>query len=107
MLRPTRMPLLAKEVGRKLLKPTPGASGAHTVVKRNPITSEVDKYATFQLQTNPKNPNPWEIVKRYDSGQNTNHYHLNKVLRERIYTPHMHDPFTPGGVRMPEPWEVP
>jgi hypothetical protein len=33
--------------------------------------------------------------------------HRNKVLKEVIETPHMHDPFFPGEIRKAELWEIP
>jgi hypothetical protein len=54
----------------------------------------------------PDGQNPWESVKRYDGLQHE-HYHFNKITTERVYTPHVHDPHTPGGIRAPFAWEIP
>jgi hypothetical protein len=68
------------------------------------MNGKVMKYSTFKPQTNPRNPTPWEVVKRFD-GASDRHY--NKFLKEYIGTPHVHDTNFPGGVRYPEPWENP
>ena len=57
--------------------------------------------------TNPKNPNRWESVKRYDGNLEQPHSHYNKVTEKDINTPHVHDPATAGKIRIPEPWEIP
>lgn len=36
-----------------------------------------------------------------------NEIRFNKVLQKQIYTSHVHDPLTLGGIRIPEPWETP
>lgn len=64
----------------------------------------IHHYETFQPQTNPRNPNPWESVKRYDGKGKA---HQNKNFKEKIETPHIHDLNYPGGIRYPEPWEIP
>jgi len=33
--------------------------------------------------------------------------HRNKILKQNIGTPHVHEPGFPGGVRYPELWEMP
>ncbi|KAA8995774.1 hypothetical protein F4V43_19200 [Paenibacillus spiritus] len=86
------------------LKPDPEATGDHSVLNRDPKTGEVKNYETFKQQTNPKNPNPWETEKRYDG---TGDGHFNKATKQDVPNPHVHDPSTPGGVRPPEPWEIP
>ena len=90
----------------KRLKPDPKATGAHSVIKRNPTTGKIEKYATYRPQTNPYNPNEWELVKRYDNPKIIDE-HFNKTLNKWIKTPHIHDPNFPGGVRHPYPWEIP
>ena len=69
-------------------------------------TGIILKYETWRPQTNPRNPNPWESVKRFDGTGNKDGHH-NKVLDRRIREPHVHDPKCPGGIREPEPWELP
>ncbi|UQZ35447.1 hypothetical protein C2I18_19105 [Paenibacillus sp. PK3_47] len=86
------------------LKPDPEATGDHSVPNRDPKTGEVKNHETFKQQTNPKNPNPWETEKRYDG---TGDGHFNKATKQDVPNPHVHDPSTPGGVRPPEPWEIP
>ncbi len=88
--------------------PDPNATGAHSVWRRtdpkNP--NRVSSYETFQPQSNPRNPNPWESVKRFDGvGDTKGHY--NKVLEKDIPEPHVHDPKYPGVIREPALWEFP
>jgi hypothetical protein len=65
----------------------------------------VIKYETYKPQTNPRSPKPWESVKRYDGPGSKSH--RNKVLKQDIETPHIHDPAYPGGIRPALPWEIP
>ncbi len=85
------------------IKPDPDAKGAHTGIRIS--ENKVKNYDTFKPQTNPKNPNPWETVKRYDGPGSGSHH--NKVLKQDIETPHIHDPTCPGGIRPALPWEIP
>ena len=89
--------------------PDPNATGAHSVWRRtdpeNP--NRVSSYETYQPQSNPRNPNPWESVKRFDGVGVREEGHHNKVLDRRIPEPHIHDPKYPGVLREPEPWEFP
>ncbi len=90
--------------------PDPNATGAHSVWRRtdpkNP--NRVSSYETFQPQSNPRNPNPWESVKRFDGvGSKNDKGHHNKVLDRYIPEPHIHDPKCPGSIREPELWEFP
>lgn len=91
---------------RQRFKPDSSAVGAHSRWRRNAQTGRIDKYETFQFRTNPYNPNPWETMKRFDGNQ-TPHGHFNKVLDKKILTPHVHDPYYPGGIRPALPWEIP
>ena len=89
---------------RKFLKPDKEAKGDHSVLKTDPQIGKTSKYETFKPQSNPRNPNPWESVKRFDlNGKG----HTNKILEKEIPTPHVHDSKCPGGVRLPKPWEIP
>ena len=97
---------VAKQAGRKRFVPDTNAVGAHSVFRREPLTGKISKYATYQPQTNPLNPSSWARIKRYDGFQ-VNEVHFNKVLQKQIRTPHVHDPFTPGGIRPAEIWEIP
>lgn len=94
----------AKGAGRggNKLTPDPAAQGPHTTFKRDPQTGKVTNYETYQPQTNPRDPKPWESVKRYDG----NHPHFDKGTGQRSQ-PHVHDPSAPGGVRPPDPSEIP
>ena len=86
------------------LKPDPTAKGDHSTIKRHGETGEITHYETYRKQTNPKNPNEWETTKRYDA---TGKGHYNKSSQKDIGTPHIHDPTTPGEIRVPEPDEIP
>ena len=97
---------VAKKGGRNRFVPDTNATGAHTVFRKDPLTAKISHYETFRPQTNIRNPNPWESVKRFDGPQHE-HYHFNKVLKKRVYAPHVHDAHYPGGVRLPEVWEIP
>jgi len=90
---------------RKRLRPHPDASGPHTTIKRDPDTGEITHYETYRPQTNPKNPNKWESVKRYDGPKTDKHW--NKKLNEDVNPPHIHDPTAPGGIRPAQSWEIP
>lgn len=76
--------------------------GAHTIFKTQ--DGKIIKYETRIPQQNPRNPNPWQLDKRFDA-QGKGHF--NKTLQEVVPTPHIHDPGVPGGVRPALPDEVP
>jgi hypothetical protein len=65
----------------------------------------VSHYETYRPQTNPRNPNAWESVKRYGGLGSDKHW--NKSLKQDIFSPHVHDPMFPGGIRPAQPWEIP
>ncbi len=90
--------------GTGKLAPAPKASGPHSVPKIDPKTGKVTHYETYKPQTNPKNPNQWERMKRYDA---TGKSHYNKETGQKVETPHVHDSQTAGGVRKPTPDEIP
>lgn len=48
-----------------------------------------------------------EIIKRFDNSGNISISHFNKIKKQEIFEPHVHDPKTPGGVRHAETWEMP
>jgi hypothetical protein len=48
------------------IAPDPDAKGPHTVIRRNPQTGQIIRYATYIPQTNPRNPAKWQLVKRVD-----------------------------------------
>ena len=95
---------ISKESISKRFAPDPRATGPHTVFRRN-SNGTISHYETYQPQTNPFDPKPWESVKRFDGYESDPHY--NKVLQKRIYAPHVHAPSYPGGVRSAESWEIP
>lgn len=78
-----------------------GAVGPHAVAERD-STGRVIQYKEFV--PNPRNPSGWDVAKRFDL---MGAPHFNKTTKQYVPTPHVHDPDTPGGVRVPEPWEVP
>ncbi|RCX12208.1 RHS repeat-associated protein [Anaerobacterium chartisolvens] len=89
--------------GANSLKSDPAAQGnAHSTFKTDPKTGKVTNYETYQH--NPRNPNGVDKVKRYDG---TGDSHYNKKTGEDIDSPHVHDPSTPGGIRKPNPNEIP
>jgi RHS repeat-associated protein len=90
--------------GRLRLAPNPAAEGAHTTFRPDPATGRIGPYATWEPQPNPRNPNPWNLVKRFDPMGKP---HYNKADDGWVYPPHVHEPGVPGGVRPAEPWEVP
>ena len=83
------------------LKPDSDAVGDHSVFKRDPNTGEITNYKTYRR--NLKNPNGFDEAKGYDGVGKS---HKNKVTGEDLI-PHVHDKGVPGGVRNPEPWEIP
>lgn len=89
---------------RNRMFPDPAAKGEHTVFRRNPETNKITHYETFRPQSNPRNPNAWESVKRFDGIGKS---HQNKILAKDFETPHIHDPNCSGGIRYPEMWEIP
>ena len=90
--------------GAGRIRPDPKASGAHSVFKRDPQTGSITHYETYRPQTNPQNPNPWELVKRYDA---IGRARYNKATDTWVPTPHVNDPTVPGGVRPAMPHEIP
>jgi hypothetical protein len=85
------------------MRPDLRAGGPHTTFRVGP-SGKVTKYQTWELQSNPRNPAPWEPSNRFDADGDP---HFNKVTKRYVPTPHMHDPRAPGGVRPAEPWEIP
>jgi hypothetical protein len=91
--------------GGSRLKPDPKAQGEHSVFEVDKTTGKTKKYETYKPQSNPKNPNPWESVKRFDQAGGDSHF--NKVTGKDVPTPHVHDPSVDGGVRTANPGEIP
>ena len=92
------------KAGRNRFVPDINATGAHTVFRRDPMTGKITHYETYRPQTNPFDPKRWESLKRYDGLGKS---HRNKILKQNIETPHIHDPSYPGEIRYPEFWEIP
>lgn len=89
--------------GRMGLRPNPNAAGPHSTFRTGP-GGKTTHYETWQPQTNPKNPAPWESVVRVDV---TGDPDFNKVTQKMVPTPHAHDPKATGGVRPANPTEIP
>jgi RHS repeat-associated protein len=87
------------------LNPDINATGAHSVFKR--MDGKIVKYSTFSPQSNPRNPTPWEVMKRFDGNPIAYHEHHSKFFKENIKMPHIHDPTFPGKIRYPYDWETP
>lgn len=78
------------------LSPTPMAQGAHSTWKtddRGRVTGHAE------WRPNPRNPSGFDQAKRVDTQYANPHTHHNKVTREQIPTPHVHDKAAPGDVR--------
>ena len=89
--------------GANNLKSDPAAEGSsHSTFKTDTKTGKITNYETYE--SNPRNPNGVDKVKRYDG---TGDSHYNKKTGEDIVSPHVHDPSVPGGVRKPYPDEIP
>jgi RHS repeat-associated protein len=84
------------------LKPDPNATGPHSTFKRDPVTGKVTNYETYQPQSNPQNPNPWEKILRYDG---VGKAHPDTINKQSIL-PHVHD-FMNNEVRGPYRYEIP
>ena len=97
---------VAKQGQSNRFVPDVNATGPHSVFRKNPVTNR-RRYESYRHQTNPQNPNKWESIKRFDPPGGVDDRHYNKALGKYIDTPHVHDPKAPGGVRYPEPWEIP
>src|SRR3984885_8749829 len=103
--KPTINGVETPKASRNHFQPDARAEGAHSVFRRDPVTGKVSHYETYRPQTNRYDPKPWESFLRFDGyGSDP---HLNKVFKEWIKTPHVHDPHCPGGIRPAEPWEMP
>jgi RHS repeat-associated protein len=79
-----------------------GLDGSFSMFTRDE-SGAVSKYTTYG-PADPRDPEEFRPTLRYDS---TGKGHFNKVTGERVATPHIHDPTTPGGVRPPSPEEIP
>jgi RHS repeat-associated protein len=87
---------------RNDLHPDPEAAGAHSTFKQDPVTGTTTNYETYQPQTNPNNPNPWQKILRYD-GIGRPH---NESSTGIPILPHIHD-FITNIIRKPFWYEVP
>ncbi|MFJ9810321.1 ricin-type beta-trefoil lectin domain protein [Streptomyces sp. NPDC101158] len=83
-------------------RPNPAADGApHTTFVLHGTTGRVKKYAEWAPQSNPRNPAPYELVKRFDL-EGPSHTNSDGTV---VDTPHMNLPN--GEARAPEDWEKP
>ncbi len=57
---------VAKKAGRNRFVPDANATGDHTVFRKDPLSGKVTHYESYMPQTNLRNPNSWESIKRYD-----------------------------------------
>ena len=83
------------------LKPHLEAKGDHTSFIEN-ILGYIIKYATYVV--NKLNPTGFDEQKRVDLQGNT---HFNKITKEIISTPHVHEKNIIGGVRKANTNEIP
>jgi len=97
---------LPKKGRRNIMRPNPLAEGAHSVFKKDPNTGMVRYYETFKPNPKSRHDSDWASVMRYDNPVDR-HSHYNKVLKEKIFTPHVHDKTCPGKIRKPFPGEIP
>ncbi|KAB8039443.1 hypothetical protein GCL60_04100 [Silvanigrella paludirubra] len=81
--------------GGQKLKSSEAAKGADQTSFKTDQNGKVTNYETYTKQTNPRNPNPYE-VKRFDGTHSHNGMQ-----------PHVHDFKTPNKVRTPELNELP
>lgn len=84
--------------------PLPEANGPHTVYRRNQGTGEVSHYQTWEAQTNPRSPHPYQPGVRFDR-QGPGHF--NRATGQQVPTPHIHDPTAPWGVRPAQSSDIP
>ena len=94
--------VLVHNRGCSNLKPESSAKGDHTTFKRDVKTGKVTHYATYKK--NPLNPSGFDEVLRFDGVGGA---HVNKLTLADIPTPHIHGKTIPGGVGIPEIWQLP
>ncbi|MEU5131210.1 polymorphic toxin-type HINT domain-containing protein [Streptomyces californicus] len=83
-------------------RPNYDAEGPHTTFVRHGGTGQIKKYAEWAPQSNPRNPAPFELVKRFDL-EGPAHTNADGT---RVDTPHINMP-NGGDARAPEEWEKP
>ncbi|MFF4566527.1 RHS repeat-associated core domain-containing protein [Streptomyces sp. NPDC001435] len=95
--------VLVHNMGRKPgQRPNYSAEGPHTTFVRHGGTGQIKKYAEWAPQSNPRNPAPFELVKRFDL-EGPAHTNADGTVVE---TPHINSP-NGGDARAPEDWEKP
>ncbi|GAB2811316.1 polymorphic toxin-type HINT domain-containing protein [Lentzea nigeriaca] len=93
-------PVLVHNARPPRQRPDPNAKGPHSTFMLGP-DGKVKKYATWQEQSNPRNPAPWELEKRYDRWGPA-HTNPDGTV---VDTPHLNLP--DGTARPPDAWEDP
>ncbi|MEV3971148.1 polymorphic toxin-type HINT domain-containing protein [Streptomyces sp. NPDC050698] len=83
-------------------RPNYDAEGPHTTFVRHGGTGQIKKYAEWAPQSNPRNPAPFELVKRFDL-EGPAHTNADGTVVE---TPHINLP-NGGDARAPQDWEKP
>jgi hypothetical protein len=83
-------------------RPDYDAEGPHTTFVRRGGTGQIKKYAEWAPQSNPRNPAPFELVKRFDL-EGPAHTNADGTVVE---TPHINLP-NGGDARAPQGWEKP
>ncbi|GAA2272921.1 hypothetical protein GCM10010234_04760 [Streptomyces hawaiiensis] len=76
--------------------------GPHATFVRHGGTGQIKKYAEWAPQSNPRNPAPFELVKRFDL-EGPAHTNADGTVVE---TPHINLP-SGGDARAPQDWEKP
>ncbi|GGY90679.1 hypothetical protein CP967_26860 [Streptomyces nitrosporeus] len=95
--------VLVHNMGRKPgQRPNYDAEGPHTTFVRHGETGQIKKYAEWAPQSNPRNPAPFELVKRFDL---EGPFHTN-ADGTKVETPHINSP-NGGDARVLEDWEKP
>ncbi len=84
------------------IRPNENATESHVVYQKDPVTGEITHYKYYEW--NSLNPSHFDEKFGYDR---TGASHTNKVTKEDVQTPHVHDPDTPGGVRKPSIEDIP
>ncbi|MEM7187000.1 MAG: hypothetical protein AAF466_10105 [Bacteroidota bacterium] len=87
------------------LNPVKEAVGDHTVFKRN-NNNQVYKYETYNKGRNGN----FDPRKRFDGGNpdgTPGKAHINKTTKKPVTTPHVQGKSVEGGVRKPQPKEIP
>ncbi|WP_217185396.1 RHS repeat-associated core domain-containing protein [Streptomyces sp. AC495_CC817] len=85
----------------KRQRPHPDAEGPHTTFMRDGSSGAIKKYATWVEQTNPRDPAPWSLQKRFDRF-GPEHKNADGTV---VPTPHINE--ADGSARPLDDWEKP